>query len=122
MAGSLARSVVRVLHAHRLGRATTQKARRPPSHLAPTPEGNAADGRNHGHPAGLDGGDDGQQVGRAAHGVPVGHLLDVRPGAKGLAPSSDDDERHRIVTLGLLEPLEDAGAYVVAQRVQGRLA
>lgn len=92
------------------------------SHLTPTAKGHAPDSCHDGQPAGLDGGHDREKVGRAARGVPVGHLLDVCPGAEGLPPSRDDHERHRIVILRLLQPSEDAHAYVVAKRVQGRLA
>lgn len=91
-------------------------------YLTTAPESHAADSRNHGHPGRLDCGHDGEKVRRTAHGMGIGHLLDVGSGAEGLVPSRDHDKRHGTVMLGLLESLEYADTHVVAQRVEGRLA
>lgn len=106
----------------RPGEAGSRHARIPLPHLTTTPKSNAANSRNNRHCARLDCTNDGEQVRLTAHGVRRGHLLDVSSRTEGLVSPSYDDQRHRLIILRKLESLEYAGAHVVTQGVEGRLA
>lgn len=84
------------------------------AHLAAASERDTAYRRNDGNPGRFDCGDDGEKIRSTAHGMAVGHLLDVCSGAEGIAPSRDDDERDGTVILGLLESFQYADTHVVA--------